>query len=54
LLAILSNTLAGPVDELAAERIRLLEKESAELQEQAESLATEIEELSGEAASRIV
>jgi uncharacterized protein YlxW (UPF0749 family) len=41
------------LDELAAERTKLLEQESAELQRQAEKLADEIKELSGEAASRI-
>ena len=44
----------GVLDELAAERTKLLEKESAELQQQAETLANEIKELNGEAASRIV
>jgi hypothetical protein len=43
----------GVLDELAAERTKLLEQESAELQQQAESLADEIKELSGQAASRI-
>ena len=43
----------GVLDELAAERTKLLEKESSELQQQAEKLADEIKELSGEAASRI-
>ena len=43
----------GVLDELAAERVKLLEKESAELQQQAEKLADEIKELSGQAASRI-
>ena len=43
----------GVLDELAAERTKLLEQESAELQQQAEKLADEIKELSGEAASRI-
>jgi DNA polymerase-3 subunit epsilon len=43
----------GVLDELAAERTKLLEQESAELQRQAEKLADEIKELSGEAASRI-
>jgi hypothetical protein len=42
------------LDELAAERSKLLEMESAELQQQAESLANEIKELSGEGTSRIV
>ena len=44
---------AGVLDELAAERVKLLEKESAELQQQAEKLADEIKELKGEMASRI-
>jgi len=35
------------------ERVKLLEQESAELQEQAERLADEIKELSGEMDSRI-
>jgi hypothetical protein len=43
----------GVLDELAAERIRRLETESAELQRQAAALAKEIEELNGEAAGRI-
>jgi DNA polymerase-3 subunit epsilon len=43
----------GVLDELASERTKLLEQESAELQQQAETLANEIKELSGEAASRI-
>ena len=43
----------GVLDELAAERVKLLEKESAKLQQEAEKLADEIKELSGEAASRI-
>ena len=38
----------GVLDELAAERTKLLEQESAELQQQAEKLADEIKELSGE------
>jgi len=43
----------GVLDELAAERTKLLEQESAELQQQGEKLADEIKELSGEAAKRI-
>ena len=43
----------GVLDELAAERAKLLEKESAELETQAERLAEEIRELSGEEPSRI-
>ena len=43
----------GVLDELAAERTKLLEQESAELQQQAEKLADEIKELSGEEACRI-
>src|SRR5208283_733449 len=43
----------GVLDQLAAERTKLLEKESAELQQQAESLANEIKELSGDDPSKI-
>lgn len=43
----------GVLDELAEERKKLLEKESAELQQQADRLAEEIKELGGETASRI-
>ncbi|MGD0351715.1 MAG: hypothetical protein ABSB84_15580 [Verrucomicrobiota bacterium] len=41
------------LDELASERARLLDQESAELEKQAERLAAEIKELSGETATRI-
>ena len=41
------------LDELASERARLLDQESAELEKQAEKLSYEIKELNGEAASRI-
>ena len=44
----------GVLAELAAERAKQLEKESAELETQASRLAEEIKELSGEAAERIV
>jgi hypothetical protein len=43
----------GMLDELAAERASLLEKESADLEKQAQRLAAEIEELSGETPVRI-
>jgi DNA polymerase-3 subunit epsilon len=43
----------GALDELAAERTKLLEQESAELQQQAEKLADEIKELSGQPAAGI-
>lgn len=43
----------GTLEELAAERARLLEKESAELEKQAGRLAEEIKELSGETPTRI-
>ncbi|MEI6564464.1 MAG: hypothetical protein WCO42_09200 [bacterium] len=43
----------GVLDELAAERAELLDKESAELEAQANRLAEEIEELGGEKPSRI-
>ena len=49
----LSGQKAGVLDELASERARLLDQESAELEKQAEKLADEIKELNGEAASRI-
>jgi len=49
----ISEKKPGVRDELAAERARLLEKESAELEEQAGRLAEEIKELSGEMPSRI-
>jgi hypothetical protein len=50
----LSEKKPGLLDELAAERKKLLEKESAELQQEADKLAEEIKELGGEASSRIV
>jgi hypothetical protein len=43
----------GVMDELAAERTKLLEQESDELQQQAEKLADEIRELSGVETSKI-
>jgi hypothetical protein len=43
----ISEKRLGVLDELAAERERLLEKESAELDKQAGQLADEIKELSG-------
>jgi DNA polymerase III epsilon subunit-like protein len=43
----------GVLDELAAERVKLLEEESAELEQEVEKLADEIKELSGTEASRI-
>jgi len=43
----------GVLDKLAAERVKLLEQESAELEQQAVKLEDEIKELSGEAAGRI-
>jgi DNA polymerase-3 subunit epsilon len=50
----ISEQKPGVLDELAAERAAMLEKESAELQEQARRLAKEIEELGGGEASRIL
>ena len=38
------------LDELASERARLLDQESAELEQQAERLADEIKELNGQSA----
>ena len=49
----ISERKPGVLDELAAERAKLLEKESAELEKQADKLGEEINELSGEAAVRI-
>jgi len=49
----LSERKPGMLDELAAERKKLLEKESAELERQASRLAEEIKELNREEASRI-
>jgi hypothetical protein len=49
----ISGKKPGVLDELAAERKKLLEKESAELEAQASQLAEEIKELSGEEPSRI-
>jgi hypothetical protein len=43
----------GVLDELAAERTKLLETESVGLQREAEKLAEEIKELTGEASSKI-
>jgi DNA polymerase-3 subunit epsilon len=43
----------GVLDELAAERTKMLEQESAELQQQAEKLADEIKELSGMESSNL-
>ena len=51
----LSEQKPGVLDELAAESKKLLEKESGELQQQADKLAEEIKELGGgETASRIM
>ena len=44
----------GVLEELAAQRAELLDRESAELEAQANKLAAEIEELGGEQPSRIV
>jgi hypothetical protein len=49
----ISEKKPGVLDELAAERAKVLAKESAELQKEAERLAGEIEELAGEAPARI-
>ncbi|MEO5959088.1 MAG: exonuclease, partial [Opitutaceae bacterium] len=50
----LSDQQPAMLDELAAERRKLLEQESAELEKRAVKLAEEIAELSGQAPSRIV
>jgi len=49
----LAEQKPGVLDELAAERVKLLKQESAELQGEAEKLAEEIKELGGEEPSRI-
>jgi DNA polymerase III epsilon subunit-like protein len=49
----LSEQKPGVLDELAAERKTLLEKESGDLQQQADKLAEEIRELSGQAPTGI-
>jgi len=49
----LSERKPGVLDELAAERKQLLEQESVELQQQADKLAEEIRELSGQAITGI-
>jgi len=49
----LSERKPGVLDELAKERKKLLAKESAELEQQAEKLAEEIKEMDGETGSRI-
>ena len=50
----ISEQKSGVLDELAAERTKLLETESSELEKQADRLAKEIKELSGQSADRIV
>ena len=49
----ISERKPGVLEELAAERARLLDKETAELERQAQRLAQEIEELAGVAPGRI-
>lgn len=49
-----SERKPGVLDELAAERKQLLEQESAELQQQADKLAEEIREFSGQASTGIL
>lgn len=49
----LSERKPGVLGELAAERARLHDKESAELEKQADKLAEEIRELGGATPSRI-
>ena len=50
----ISERKPGVLDELAAERKKLLEKETAELEGQASRLADEIKELSGQTVERIL
>ncbi len=49
----LSERTPSLLAELAAERAKVLEKESAELEKEAKRLAVEIEELAGDSSSRI-
>lgn len=49
----ISEQKPGILDEIAAEKAKLLEKESTELEDQANRFAEEIEELGGEKPSRI-
>ena len=49
----ISEQKPGVLDELAAERTKLLAKESSELEQQAHQLAEEIKELSGQETERI-
>ena len=49
----ISEKKPGVLDELAAERKKLLEKETADLEKQASQLAEEIKELTGEEPTRI-
>ena len=49
----LSAKKPGLLDELAVERTRLLDQEIGQLQQQADKLAEEIKELTGEASGRI-
>ncbi len=49
----ISEQKSGVLDELAAERTKLLESESSELEKQADRLAKEIKELNGAESSRI-
>jgi DNA polymerase-3 subunit epsilon len=49
----LSEKKPSLLDELAAERAKVLEKESAELEQEAQRLAEEIKELNGDEASQI-
>ena len=50
----ISEQKPGVLNELTAERAKLLEKESAELEAQASRLAEEIKELNGDAATHIL
>jgi hypothetical protein len=50
----LSERKPGVLDELAAERAKLLNQESGELEKWAGRLAKEIAELSGQTPSRII
>lgn len=53
-LSQLSEKKPGMLDDLAAERAKLLEKESGDLEQQADRFAEEIKELGGEPGVRIL
>jgi hypothetical protein len=52
-LSLLSERKPGMIDELVTERVKMLKKETTELEIQADNLAKEIAELTSEGPSRI-